>query len=347
MTDPPKADPADRAGSAVPDPYSHYLDLPSGPRPPNLYQLLELDLFCSHPERIRHAARKQFRRIKPFSEHPDRATREKIQDIMTQIATARVVLTDPVQKEGYDLALAQELGLDRDEYLRNRLAVPLPDSQLRITAGPDMVGEHIDLLEAAPITIGSDPHCVITLSSARIGKLHCQLERRDDHWLLTQVDPRHATLVNEQRCREFLMADGDAIDMGGYRFRFVRLPEANRGLQPGPARGGTGQPSSRASLPPISLIVRKGPCIPAPVFNALPTESILIGHCDTALWQLPGPLVSRHHCRVQPAGDHWEIQDLRSTNGTMINGRRIERSALADRDEITIGRFEILVSLRR
>ena len=72
-----------------------------------------------------------------------------------------------------------------------------------------------------------------------------------------------------------------------------------------------------------------------------------MGHCETALWQLPGPLVSRHHCRVQPAGDHWEIQDLRSTNGTMINGQRVEHSALEDRDQLTIGRFEILVSLRR
>ena len=335
------ADPPRPLPAASQDPYTAYLDLPAGQRPPNLYQLLELQLFCSLPERIEHAARKQFRRIKPFADHPDRASRETIQDIMTQIATARVVLIDPVQKEAYDQALAEELGLDRDEVLRTRLAVPLPDCQLRITAGPDMVGERIDLVEGAAVTIGSDPHCVITVSSARIGRLHCQLERRDDDWLLTQVDEHHPTLVNDQRCREFLLADGDALDMGGYRFRFVRLPEMSRGLQ-------AARTEVRGSvLPPISLITRKGPYLPGPIINALPTESILVGHCETALWQLPGPLVSRHHCRVQPAGDHWEIQDLRSTNGTMINGQRVEHSALEDRDQLTIGRFEILVSLRR
>jgi pSer/pThr/pTyr-binding forkhead associated (FHA) protein len=335
------AGPAEPSSAAPQDTYTRYLDLPPGPRPPNLYQLIQLELFCSNLEQIRHAARKQFRRIKPCADHPDRATRDTIQDIITQIATARVVLTDPAQKEGYDRALAEELGLDRDEYLRNRVAVPVPDCQLRITAGPDMIGECIDLVEGIPTTIGSDPHCVISLSSARMGKLHCQLECRDEHWLLSQVDEQHPTLVNEQRCRQFLLVDGDALDMGGYRLRFVHLPETSR--KPDPTRAEPADPSP----PPISLITRRGPCVPAPVLNALPTESILIGHCDTALWQLPGPLVSRHHCRVQPAADHWEICDLRSTNGTMVNGQRIERSAIEDRDQLTIGRFEILVSLRR
>lgn len=327
-----QAHPSDEPLPPAEDPYGKYLHVPPGDRPPNLYTLLELELFCSHPERIQHAARKQFRRMKPFEDHPDRNTRETIQDIMTRIATARIVLTDPVQKEEYDQALAQEMGIDRDEYLASRVAAPLPDCRLRITAGPDMTGQRVDLIEGQTFTIGSDPHCVIALSSARMGKLHCQIEHRDDEWLLRQVDQHHPTLVNENLCHEFLLADGDAIDVGGYRLRFIRLPEIDPD-EPLP--------------PPISLIIRKGPSIPAPVFNALPGESILIGHCDTALWQLADPLVSRHHCRIAPAGDHWEIDDLHSTNGTLVNGRRVEHAvAVRNRDELTIGQFEILVSLR-
>ncbi len=242
------------------------------------------------------------------------------------------MLTDPTQKEEYDQALAQEMGLDRDEFLGSRVAAPIPDCRLRITAGPDMIGQRVDLVEGQTFTVGGDPHCVISLSSARIGKLHCQIEHRDGEWLLRQVDQHYPTLINANVCREFLLADRDAIDLGGYRLRFLRLPE----LDPeGPLP------------PPISLIIRKGPSIPAPVFNALPGESILIGHCDTALWQLPDPLVSRHHCRVEPIGDHWEIEDLHSTNGTLVNGQRIQRrTPIRNRDELTIGQFEGLVSLR-
>ena len=82
-----------------PDLYSEYLDLPAGPRPPNYYELLGLELFCIHHERIHQAVRKQFRIIKRFHDHHDRDTREAIQDVMNAIATARVVLTDPQQKE--------------------------------------------------------------------------------------------------------------------------------------------------------------------------------------------------------------------------------------------------------
>ena len=42
------------------DPYTLYLGLPPGPRPPNHYDLLQLESFCSHHERIHQAARKQF-----------------------------------------------------------------------------------------------------------------------------------------------------------------------------------------------------------------------------------------------------------------------------------------------
>ena len=81
------------------DPYTELLHLPPGVRPPHLYQLLEIEMFCPHPEQIEHAARKQFRKIKPFEEHPDRQIRNRIQDVLTHIATARVILTDPEQKQ--------------------------------------------------------------------------------------------------------------------------------------------------------------------------------------------------------------------------------------------------------
>ena len=321
------------SGKPAEDPYTRYLDLPAGPRPPHLYQLLQLELFCGEPERIRHAARKQFRRIKPFEDHPDRDMREAIQDIMTQIATARVVLCDPEQKQEHDRTLAAELGVDLDEHLADRLAVPLPECFLRVTGGPSTVGEEIDLLEGDVTTVGSDSQCVITLPSPRVAKLHCQLEyqQQEREWMLAHVAEGHLTLVNDQRVQEFVLAEGDRLDVGGFRLCLVRRPE---------------HPAKEKLPPPMSLIIRKGPSIPAPIFNVLPPETFLIGHDETALWQLAGPLVSRHHCRIQPDDGHWRIEDLRSTNGTTLNGKPIERARLRTRDELTIGRFEILVSLR-
>jgi hypothetical protein len=77
------------------DPYAEFLHLPPGPRPPHFYDLLGVELFCAHRERIEHAARERYRLIKPFQDHRDRQTREAVQTIITRIANARIVLTDP------------------------------------------------------------------------------------------------------------------------------------------------------------------------------------------------------------------------------------------------------------
>jgi Protein of unknown function (DUF3662)/FHA domain len=52
--------------------------------------------------------------------------------------------------------------------------------------------------------------------------------------------------------------------------------------------------------------------------------------------------VSRRHAEVVRTGAEYWLVDLGSTNGTLLNGERIERGRLRDGDVITIGSTEIL-----
>jgi hypothetical protein len=49
------------------------------------------------------------------------------------------------------------------------------------------------------------------------------------------------------------------------------------------------------------------------------------------------PEVSRQHARIEYRDGQFYITDLGSTNGTMINGRRINTSIIQDDDEIILG----------
>lgn len=52
---------------------------------------------------------------------------------------------------------------------------------------------------------------------------------------------------------------------------------------------------------------------------------------------LDDPLVSASHCRVVPRDGEFVLQDLGSTNGTLVDGRLVRDAVLAPGAEITVG----------
>ncbi|HEX7554966.1 MAG TPA: FHA domain-containing protein [Geothrix sp.] len=57
--------------------------------------------------------------------------------------------------------------------------------------------------------------------------------------------------------------------------------------------------------------------------------------------RLPDPSISRHHCVVRKVGGGFEIQDLQSSNGVLVNGNRVQSSPLRDGDRITLGQVQL------
>jgi pSer/pThr/pTyr-binding forkhead associated (FHA) protein len=55
--------------------------------------------------------------------------------------------------------------------------------------------------------------------------------------------------------------------------------------------------------------------------------------CDV---RIASPRVSRRHCRLAPDRDGVLVRDLGSTNGTLINGRRVEEGVLHPGDELSV-----------
>ena len=61
---------------------------------------------------------------------------------------------------------------------------------------------------------------------------------------------------------------------------------------------------------------------------------------------LNDPNVSRQHAEIRPRGGSWVITDLGSTNGSQLNGRRIDGSeVLREGDEIELGASVLTFSL--
>ncbi len=97
---------------------------------------------------------------------------------------------------------------------------------------------------------------------------------------------------------------------------------------------------------------------------ALEPDTVTIGRDSSNTLQLDDDKVSREHCRIDkvsaplkppPGGgrnregeleERFWIQDLGSSNGTIVNGTLIERKELEDGDEIKLGNTRILFTLK-
>jgi pSer/pThr/pTyr-binding forkhead associated (FHA) protein len=78
-------------------------------------------------------------------------------------------------------------------------------------------------------------------------------------------------------------------------------------------------------------------------FRILPGSIKTIGRSTGADFIVEAPLVSRIHCRVTAGASELEVTDLESTNGTFVNGERVDRRTLKIGDRLGVGRVELVV----
>ncbi|MFM2197090.1 MAG: hypothetical protein RLZZ505_522 [Verrucomicrobiota bacterium] len=68
---------------------------------------------------------------------------------------------------------------------------------------------------------------------------------------------------------------------------------------------------------------------------------VTIGRDNGNSVQLPDKMVSKFHATIRPEGGQWTLEDVGSTNGTMVNGNVITKAVLAPGDRIRIGPFDL------
>jgi len=74
------------------------------------------------------------------------------------------------------------------------------------------------------------------------------------------------------------------------------------------------------------------------VYRLLESTTIGRGSDNTITIQVPS--VSRNHAKVTHQGGTWIVEDLKSKNGIMINGKRVDKHALKSNDTFKLGEIE-------
>jgi len=79
----------------------------------------------------------------------------------------------------------------------------------------------------------------------------------------------------------------------------------------------------------------------------LDRDVLLVGRAERCGVRIASLRVSRHHCCLSPRRGGVLVCDLGSTNGTWINGRRVEQAVMYPGDVLAIAHCRYHLEIRR
>lgn len=178
------------------------------------------------------------------------------------------------------------------------------------------------------VTIGRAPENSLVLVESIISRHHAQIKRQSGRYFLVDTGSFHGTYLNGAKLVASTprpLSNGDAIGIGNYQLRFCcpqAQPSAGNETTVLGSVGGTAMQKT-APLQPLSLRGRK---------------NLTIGRDADSDTVIDHPAVSRFHAQIQQRDGSFQIADLKSTNGTFVNGKQIKgKRILKVGDIIRIG----------
>ncbi|MFD2111087.1 ATP-binding cassette domain-containing protein [Thiorhodococcus fuscus] len=171
----------------------------------------------------------------------------------------------------------------------------------------------IDLIPDVAYSIGSDAGNLVSIAGSGVRPLHAHLSFQDGSALLAPLEGAPLFVNGAAISTDTTLSDGDWIAFGETLIQ-IRLPAVV------PHTDGNSQiVASLGSNQSGSIIVGRVPGCGLPILS---------------------PLVSREHARLTLRPDGVFVEDLRSVNGTWVNGARIRAlTQLAPGDRVAFASF--------
>jgi len=177
-------------------------------------------------------------------------------------------------------------------------------------------------LTASRVRIGRQPDNDVVIDNRYVSRYHAELEKRGaDYYLIPSPDISNALLLDGQAVMEpTLLHHGAKIRMGGFQpGEIVTLDYL--------------APSSEAQLSAGQAI------------QFAENRVMTIGRGADNDIVLPAPTVSRYHAEVEKIGQRYRVRDLRSGNGTFVNGTSVTGETwVHPGDAVQIGPYRFVVA---
>lgn len=206
-----------------------------------------------------------------------------------------------------------------------------------LVQAPDQPPRRVPLTRPE-MRLGRSADCEIVIDDPGVSRVHARLVKEGGGWAIEDLESRNGTFVNEAPVRRARLEPGDRARLG--RDVVLELAEDAGGVAR-PRRGGEragARPSARSQaggralargfLRRVELELRPAGSLSGEPGQLVPGSVATVGRDPAAQIRLEHESISRLHARLEREGDALLVTDLKSRNGTLVNGEPARHARL-------------------
>lgn len=175
--------------------------------------------------------------------------------------------------------------------------------------------------ERERLLVGRVEGCDIVLVDESCSRRHCEIVVGESAFRVRDLNSSNGTLLNGAKVNEAELKDGDEIRVGKVRMQFLMSDsDCEIGFVSG-EKSGLAFPLSKERL----------------TMGRRPENTVVFKEIQ----------VSGLHLEIVREGDGYVLRDLGSTNGTLLDGRKVTEVTLSHGDRVRLGESEFVFTDRR
>ena len=209
------------------------------------------------------------------------------------------------------------------------------------------------------LLIGRLPGNDIVIENDAVSGNHARIVANNDEYVVEDLDSTNGTFVNNKRIRSRKLKDEDIIVIGKHELVFKMAGEGH--TDENISTGGSGPMTLRDKTAALdargyqklmaqnvydankaTLLILNFQDRQIRKYVLQHNKELIIGRRATNDISIENDAVSGKHAKIFAVDDEYCLQDLDSTNGTLVNGKPVKTHMLKDEDRITIGKHELL-----
>ncbi|MBI3269985.1 MAG: FHA domain-containing protein [Planctomycetes bacterium] len=207
----------------------------------------------------------------------------------------------------------------------------------------DSIGERELTTGDEVVTIGRSTKSTIVIRDQNSSREHGQIRKVGDAWSIVDLNSRNGTVVNGCPINEQKLKHGDRIEIGSTTILFVADAVGGAVPPPLPQVAPKGPPPLR---PELLRSTREEQCYLEVLEGEragerfhLVGEPLTIGRAKTNSVSFQDDRISNRHAEVayDPASGMYLARDLGSTNGTKVNGEKVQAQVLRSGSILDLG----------